>query len=87
MAIVKIPALMRDLTGGESEIVSDGGTVRELIENLSSRYPGFGNRLIIDGVLKPGISISVNGRISILGMHERINSSDRILILHTVGGG
>ena len=87
MAFIRVPSLMRDLTNGSAEVAADGETVAGVIENLSAMFPGFGDRLIKDGRLKPGVTVAVNGRLSLLGLHERVPSDARILILQTAGGG
>ena len=87
MAKVRIPSLMRDLTGGSAEVEADGATLGEVLERLSAEYPGFRARLMKDGRIKPGVVLSVDGRISLLGMHERVSPDARILILQTAGGG
>ena len=44
---------MRKLTGGEGNITLPGATVREVIDNLESRYPGMKERLCEKDVLSP----------------------------------
>ena len=48
MPIVAIPSLLRSLTSGEESITVPGATVREVIDNLESRYPGMKERLCED---------------------------------------
>jgi hypothetical protein len=40
MATVWIPPLLRELTGGESQVLASGNTIREIIEDLDIHYPG-----------------------------------------------
>ena len=54
MPTVVIPPLMRKFTGGEENITLPGATVREVIDNLESRYPGIKERLCEEDRLKPG---------------------------------
>ena len=63
MAVVWIPALYRDLTGGEATATVPGDTVRQLIENLEARYPGVKARLYRDDEerLRPGVAVVVDG--------------------------
>jgi len=42
---VRIPAPLRGLTDGESEVASGGANVRELIADLEAKYPGIKERL------------------------------------------
>jgi len=40
MARVKLPTILRPHAGGERAVDADGTTLRELLEDLESRYPG-----------------------------------------------
>jgi sulfur-carrier protein len=42
---VRIPTQLRTLTGGASEVSVAGGTVAEVLEQLDSGHPGFGERI------------------------------------------
>lgn len=63
MAVVWVPALYRDLTGGAKTVTVPGDTVREVIANLDARYPGIQARLFSGGEerLRPGITVVVDG--------------------------
>ena len=72
MPTVVIPPLMRKLTGGEGNITLPGATVREVIDNLESRYPGMKERLCEKDRLKPGIAIYINGLLTRGSILERV---------------
>ena len=59
MPTVWIPALLRDLTGGQETITVAGTTVRQVIENLDGRYPGVKDRLCAGDQLRPGVAVAV----------------------------
>jgi len=65
MAIVSIPSLMRDLTQGKAEVVIQGSTLRELVENIEAQFPGVKDRLChedANGVrISPYIGVYVDG--------------------------
>jgi sulfur-carrier protein len=42
---VRIPTQLRSLTGGESEVAVEGGTVAEILEQLDAAHTGFGERI------------------------------------------
>lgn len=42
---IRIPTTLRTLTGGESEVKVEGGTVGEALEALDGAHPGFRDRL------------------------------------------
>ena len=48
-ATVRIPTPLRTVTGGESSVAVDGGTVREVVANLDAAHPGIRERILDDG--------------------------------------
>jgi molybdopterin synthase sulfur carrier subunit len=87
MVTVWIPALMRDLTGGESQVSVSGETVRELIENLEERYPGMEARLCEEGRVRPNISVVVDGRVSNQGLRQKLTDGSEVHFLPAISGG
>jgi molybdopterin synthase sulfur carrier subunit len=45
---VRIPTQLRSLTDGRSEVAASGATVAAVIDDLESRFPGVGKRLLDD---------------------------------------
>ncbi len=92
MAVVWIPALYRDLTGGEATTTVPGDTVREVIENLEARYPGVRARLYHeDGArLRPGVAVVVDG-VVIRGrsrvLREPLTETSELHFLPAISGG
>ena len=78
---------MRKLTGGEANITISGATVREVIDNLESRYPGMKERLCEEERLKPGIAVYINGLLSRGSLLERVDADAEIHFLPAIGGG
>lgn len=78
---------MRKFTGGEEYIVLSGATVREVIDNLESRYPGIKERLCEEDRLKPGIAIYINGLLTRGSLLERVDADAEIHFLPAIGGG
>ena len=87
MATVFIPSLMQTLTEGEKQVRVDGSTVRQIIDNLDSEYPGVKARLVEDGRVKPNISVAVDGEVTPLGMLEKVNEDSEVHFLPAIGGG
>ena len=46
---VRIPTILRSYTGGAAEVTAGHGTLREVISDLDSSYPGIGDRILDDG--------------------------------------
>ena len=62
MAEVFIPAPLRSLTAGQTTVTVRGAaTVAEAVELLESRFPGVRERIIVDGSLRPGLQVTVDG--------------------------
>ena len=87
MPVVAIPALMRNLTDGEDSVTIPGATIREVINNLETRYPGTKAKLCDGDRIHPSIGVYINGVVSKVGMHERINADAELHFLPAIGGG
>jgi sulfur-carrier protein len=48
MTNVRIPPTLRAEVGGERQVPAEGDTVRAVLEDLASRYPGLGRQLFED---------------------------------------
>jgi molybdopterin synthase sulfur carrier subunit len=87
---VKIPTIMRTTTGGESVVQSGGGTLREVLEELESRYPGLTRNVVTeDGGLHRFVNVYVNDEdVRYLGALEtELRDGDVVSILPAVAGG
>lgn len=45
---VRIPTILRNLTGGAAEVSAEGATLREVIDKLDAAHPGLRARLLDD---------------------------------------
>ena len=87
MALVFIPSLMQELSNGEQRVNVQGNNVRQLIDNLDAVYPGFKDRLVEDGRVKPNISVAIDGEITPLGMIEKVKEDSEVHFLPAISGG
>lgn len=87
MAVVFIPATMRTLSDGVDSVVLEGRTVRELIEQLEVRFPGAKERLVMEGQLRTGLSVSINGQVKALGLLQKVDSAAEVHFIPAIGGG
>jgi molybdopterin synthase sulfur carrier subunit len=46
---VRIPTILRNLTGGASEVKAIGATLRDVIADLDANHPGIAARILDDG--------------------------------------
>jgi sulfur-carrier protein len=87
MAVVRIPALLRDLTGGATSLQVSGATVREVIRNLEELYPGVQARLCENEMLRPNISLVVDGAVSQQRLRHKLQETSEIHFLPAISGG
>ena len=82
MPRVVLPASVGDqFAHGETELEIEGGTVRELVRGLDSRFPG------IAAAIAEGMAIAVDGEIIQNAMLEAVRPDSEIYLLPKIGGG
>ncbi|KUP96219.1 MoaD/ThiS family protein [Thermobifida cellulosilytica] len=90
MAIeVRIPTILRNLTGGAKAVDGEGATLSELITNLDKNYPGIGERLVENGQLRRFINVYLNDEdVRFLGgLDTPVSDGDTVTVLPAVAGG
>ncbi len=87
MARVHVPKPLRELTGGEAKVDAAGSTVREVVDNLESQYPGLQARLMRDGNLRPGLAVFVDGANSRRALRTKLREDSELYFIESVGGG
>ena len=87
MPQVWIPALLRDLAGGQQTVHMPGKTVRQVIENLEVQYPGIKARLCQGEKLRSSIIVTVDGEISLLGLRQGLQEASEVHLLPAISGG
>lgn len=87
---VRIPTQLRSLTSGSSEVTVEGGNIRDLLNNLESKYPGIGERLLDDsGDLRRFINVFVGQEdIRFLdGLDTPVKGDEEVSIIPAIAGG
>ncbi len=79
--------MLRDLTGGTTQVVVPGSSVREVVEELERRYPGVKSRLVEGDRLRPNITVVVDGSASPKRLRERVTEESEIHFVPTISGG
>jgi len=87
MALVRIPSLLRDVTGGRATVRVPGRTVAQVIEALETAYPGMKARLAPEGKLAAGLTVAVDGVVAPLGLRAPVAEESEVRFLPVVGGG
>lgn len=87
MPTVYIPTLLRTLTGGRESVEVEGGTVRQVIDNLDRAWPGLRDRLLDEGKLRPNISVAVDGEVTPMGLIEAVGPASEVHFIAAIKGG
>jgi molybdopterin synthase sulfur carrier subunit len=87
---VRVPAQLRSLTGGSSELTLAAGTVGELIAALESGHPGIAERLVDEhGALRRFVNVFVAEEdVRYLdGLETDVTDGTTVSIVPAVAGG
>ena len=87
--IVRIPAALRTLTGGQDEVKASGSTVGEIIDDIEKKHPGLKERLLDEKGVRRFINIYVGEEdVRFLqGLSTKVKSGDQISIVPAIAGG
>jgi molybdopterin converting factor small subunit len=80
--------MLRDQVEGQREVLGKGETVRQVLEDVTARYPSLGALLFEQGDLTPFVNVYV-GRDDVRtleGLETRVNGSSVILLPAMAGG-
>jgi sulfur-carrier protein len=85
---VRIPPTLRNEVGGERELVGEGSTVREVLVDISGRYPALESQLFAGGELASFVNVYVGGEDvrTLDGLETRLNGASVILLPAMAGG-
>ena len=90
MAIeVRIPTILRPLTGGAKSVEGSGDTLDELIADLDARHAGLRDRLVDDSGLRRFVNVYLNDEdVRFLGgLTATVKDGDTVTVLPAVAGG
>ena len=82
MSVIRIPPTLRADTGGEREVIADGGNVRELLDDLRSRFPTLSGKLEYANVYVGGEDIRTRE-----GFETPVSEGDTVILLPAMAGG
>jgi molybdopterin synthase sulfur carrier subunit len=90
MAIeVRIPTILRPLTGGAKAVEGSGDTLDDLLADLDSRHSGLRDRLVDGSGLRRFVNVYLNDEdVRFLeGLGTPVKDGDTITVLPAVAGG
>jgi sulfur-carrier protein len=86
---VRIPPILRPEAGGNRNVETPGGTVREVLENLVATYPSIRDRIFDGNELPQFLNVFVDGsdvRLS-EGLETKVADGATVILLPAVAGG
>jgi sulfur-carrier protein len=89
MTNVRIPPTLREQVSGEREVVAEGETVRELLDDLILRFPALRPQLVEDGDLAPFVNVYVEGEDvrTLDGLDTEVRPGATVILLPAMAGG
>jgi cysteine synthase/molybdopterin converting factor small subunit len=89
MATVRIPPTLRTATGGAREVEASGDTVRDLLDDLTDRFPSLGGQVFADGEIAPFVNVYVEGEDvrTLDGLETEVPESSTVILLPAMAGG
>jgi len=87
MALVIIPATLRELCAGTSKLEVPGSTIGAVLRGIDERCPGFYERVVENGRIRPELAVAMDGEILSLALHDSVGPNVEIAIVPAIGGG
>jgi molybdopterin converting factor small subunit len=82
MSVVRIPPTLRAATQGEREVIAEGETVRDLLDDLMGRFPALRGQIEYANVYVRGEDIRTRD-----GFETPVEESDTVILLPAMAGG
>jgi sulfur-carrier protein len=82
VTVVRIPPTLRDDTRGEREVLAEGETVRDLLDDLTARFPTLEGKLEFANVYVEGEDIRTRE-----GLETSVDDRSTVILLPAMAGG
>jgi molybdopterin converting factor small subunit len=82
VSVVRIPPTLRAETNGEREVLAEGETIRDVLDDLTSRFPGLRGQLEFANVYVGGEDIRTRD-----GYETAVAEGDTVILLPAMAGG
>jgi molybdopterin converting factor small subunit len=89
MSTVRIPPTLRPEVGGARQVEASGGTVRELLEDLTGRYPALKAQIFEEDDIAPFVNVYVEGEDvrTLDGLETAVSEDATVILLPAMAGG
>jgi sulfur-carrier protein len=89
MTTIRIPPTLREQVGGDRQVSAVGETVRELLDDLTDRFPALRSQLWEDDDLAPFVNVYVEGEDVRTkdGIETEVRPGATVILLPAMAGG
>jgi molybdopterin converting factor small subunit len=89
MTVVRIPPTLRTETAGARQVDVDGDNVRDLLEDLTERFPALRQRILEDDDVAPFVNVYVGGEDirTREGLETPVRAGETVILLPAMAGG
>ena len=89
MSVIRIPPTLRADVGGARNVEAEGATVRDLLDDLMSRFPSLREQLVGDGDVAPFVNVYVEGEDvrTREGLETEVRPGSTVILLPAMAGG
>ncbi|MFN2556292.1 MAG: ubiquitin-like small modifier protein 1 [Nitriliruptorales bacterium] len=89
MPVVRIPSVLRKHTEGAAKVDASGRTVREVIDEVLTRYPALREQLLDSGDVRGFVNVYLDDEdIRYLdGLDTNVEETSEVAIMPAVAGG
>ena len=90
MSVIRIPPTLRADVGGARNVEAEGATVRDLLDDLMSRFPSLREQLVEDGDVAPFVNVYLEGedvRTLPEGFDAPVAENQTVILLPAMAGG
>ncbi|WP_394830883.1 MoaD/ThiS family protein [Pendulispora rubella] len=86
---IRIPASLRNLTGGKEEVIAVGETIGQLFDDLETRHPGVKARLLDEKGIRRFINVYLGEEdVRFLeGLKTVVKAGEAVSIVPAIAGG
>jgi len=87
-ALMVIPAALRSYAGGKREVAVEGGSLREVLDDLGRRLPVLERRLRDErGLIRPHVLVFVDGVMVREDLDTPVRDGTEVVVAPAVSGG
>jgi sulfur-carrier protein len=89
VTVVRIPPTLRTESGGARQVEAEGENVRDLLDDLTGRFPALRDRIIEDDEVAPFVNVYVGGEDIRTrdGLETPVRPGEQVILLPAMAGG